>query len=65
MIHSNEENKRWWSGLGKSGQAELITKVEDKASSGRLQDMIRTVKAEVAAGRMPTSNQLDQLRKWA
>lgn len=64
MIYTDEENVRWWQGLAKARQMEIIDTILEKSGSAVYCGVFERVKDNVNAGKTPTYAQLDQLRKW-
>jgi hypothetical protein len=65
VIYSDAENKRWWEGLGKTGQAELFDRIIETATSTLYVAAVNSMKARWEKGQDPSVSALISLRKWA
>ncbi len=65
MIHSDEENKRWWAQLAESEKHEIFDRIEEKATSETLLAVVGRIRATWQKGQAITPTQIETLRKWA
>jgi hypothetical protein len=61
MIYSNEELLRWWKGLAKSAQLDLLARMVDRMSDPTF---ALSLVAQYERGKDFTPNQLAAIRKW-
>lgn len=64
MIYTDDENKRWWSGLTKLDQGELIEKIIEKAFNSGVKSWAESVMNIWERGGDLDSKTLASLRKW-
>lgn len=65
MIHSDEENKRWWISLSESEKNEIFDRIEERATSESLLEVVSRIRAAWMKRYGLTSKQIETLRKWA
>lgn len=65
MIHSDSENLSWWRELSEHEKIELFNRIEERASSDALQEMVGRLRSVFQKGYALSSKQIETLRKWA
>lgn len=63
MVHTDEENKRWWKSLTKYDQEEILQTMVEKGS-GSFREMAESFVDQFERGRDFTPKQLVVIRKW-
>lgn len=61
MVYSDDENKRWWEGLGKTGQAEILGLMLEKTEGS---DFAFSLSVQYQSGKALSPKQLAAIRKW-
>lgn len=64
MIYSDAENERWWKGLTKGDQEELLETMHFKASTPGFRDFVQSVWDRWKANVTLSPKELAALRKW-
>lgn len=64
MIHSDAENVRWWKGLTKRDQDDLLDLIWSKAASEHLQSAVLRIKDMQPTSLGPSPKDLALVRKW-
>jgi hypothetical protein len=63
VIYTEAELKRWWLGLSKSEQSEILDRIEEKAHSPTLRAMAENIRKQ-GGYYQPPPYQLQALRQW-
>lgn len=64
LIYTYEENLRWWNGLSKQAQSELLDKILEKANSPGVKKWAESLVELWERGSTLTEKNLASLRKW-
>lgn len=64
MQYSEEELKRWWAGLSKQAQLELLATMQDKMGPGSIGESFFRQNVMYNGMRQFTPKQLAVIRKW-
>lgn len=62
MIYTDEQLKRWWSGLSKQDQREILGTMCDKMAH---KDFALSLSRQYQQGKEFSPSQLHHIRKWA
>lgn len=65
MIYSDDEHKRWWASLSESEKNEIFDRIEERASSDALLEMVSRIRAAWMKRYGLTPKQIETLRKWS
>ena len=64
MIYSDEENFRWWKGLTKSDQEDLLIRMHDNANSSGYASFASSLQDQWRNNVTLTAKQVAAIRKW-
>jgi hypothetical protein len=65
MIYTDSENRRWWDGLTKKEQTDLLELIVEKATTPKVNDWAETLLHIHNHGGKLTDKNLASIRKWA
>lgn len=65
MIHTDEENLRWWNGLSRFEREALLDRMLEKGNSMEFRAMVKGFQGLVQMDRPLSGKQIAQVRKWS
>lgn len=64
ILYSDAENRRWWNGLTKADQSDLLGKIVEKANSDYVRQWAEATLELWERGSFLTDKVLASIRKW-